>query len=101
MLGLAANPLHMQRSAFLRSSKGGQGKTGGAMPRHINEAGLAMIKSFEGLRLDAYRDPVGIWTIGYGHTLGVQPGMTLTEPQATDFLRQDLAAAESSVGAVT
>ena len=71
------------------------------MPRHINEAGLAMIKSFEGLRLDAYRDPVGIWTIGYGHIRGVQPGMTITEPQATDFLRQDLAAAENSVGAVT
>jgi lysozyme len=57
------------------------------MPRQINEAGLAMIKSFEGLRLDAYRDPVGIWTIGYGHIRGVQPGMTITEPQATDFLR--------------
>ena len=71
------------------------------MPRHINETGLAMIKSFEGLRLDAYRDPVGIWTIGYGHTRGVQPGMTITEPQATDFLRQDLAAAENFIGAVT
>src|SRR5436305_12580756 len=64
---LAANPLQMQPAPFLEAQEGGQGKTRGAMPRHINEAGLAMIKSFEGLRLDAYRDPVGIWTIGYGH----------------------------------
>ena len=71
--GLAANPLQMQPAPFLEAQEGGQGKTRGAMPRHINEAGLAMIKSFEGLRLDAYRDPVGIWTIGYGHTRGVQP----------------------------
>src|SRR3981081_803625 len=82
MLVLAANPRQMQAAPFLEAQEGGQGKTRGAMPRHINEAGLGMSKSFEGLRLDAYRDPVGIWTIGYGHTRGVQPGMTITEPQA-------------------
>ena len=30
--------------------------------------GLSLIKSFEGLRIDAYKDAVGVWTIGYGHT---------------------------------
>lgn len=34
----------------------------------INAAGLALIKQYEGLRLTAYQDSVGIWTIGYGHT---------------------------------
>ena len=34
----------------------------------INAAGLDLIKRWEGLRLTAYQDSVGIWTIGYGHT---------------------------------
>jgi lysozyme len=34
----------------------------------INAAGIALIKRFEGLRLQAYQCPAGIWTIGYGHT---------------------------------
>ncbi len=53
------------------------------MLRTINDAGLNLIKSFEGLRLDAYRDVAGIWTIGYGHIRGVSEGMTITEEQAT------------------
>jgi lysozyme len=69
--------------------------------RHINPAGLDLVKSSEGLRLQAYQDTGGIWTIGYGHTLGVSPGMVITEAQATDFLRQDLAAAEGFVREVT
>lgn len=34
----------------------------------VSPAGLALIKRFEGLRLEAYRDAAGVWTIGYGHT---------------------------------
>lgn len=34
----------------------------------ISQAGLDLIKEFEGLRLDAYQDSVGVWTIGYGST---------------------------------
>ena len=37
------------------------------MTRTINTAGLAPLKESEGLRLAAYQDPAGIWTIGYGH----------------------------------
>ena len=33
-----------------------------------SERGVALIKAHEGLRLQAYQDPVGVWTIGYGHT---------------------------------
>lgn len=63
----------------------------------INQEGVNLIKSFEGLYLDAYLDPVGIPTIGYGHTQGVEEGMTITEAQAEEFLREDLANAEAAV----
>lgn len=63
----------------------------------ISNTGLLLIKSFEGLRTKAYRDSVGVLTIGYGHTKGVTEGQTITEEQATEFLRQDVATAEKSV----
>lgn len=34
----------------------------------ISDDGMALIKRFEGLRLQAYQDSVGVWTIGYGWT---------------------------------
>ena len=40
--------------------------------RKISGEGLALIKKFEGLELNAYKCPAGVWTIGYGHTKGVQ-----------------------------
>ncbi len=49
-----------------------------------------LIKQFEGLRLEAYRCPAGVWTIGYGHTSGVRQGMRITEADADRLLRQDL-----------
>src|SRR4051812_23063838 len=67
------------------------------MPRTINDAGLSLIKQFEGLRLDAYQDVAGIWTIGYGHTGGVRAGMTFTDAQADAALRADLVTAETAV----
>lgn len=39
--------------------------------RKIGQAGLALIKQFEGCRLAAYQCSAGAWTIGYGHTAGV------------------------------
>ena len=61
--------------------------------------GRNLIKTFEGYRDTAYLDPVGIWTIGYGHTQGVHEGDTVTEEQADVFLQQDLEAAENTVNA--
>ena len=52
--------------------------------------GIALIKEFEGLRLKAYKCPGGVWTIGYGHTAGVKPGMVITEAQAEEYLKADL-----------
>ncbi|MEO0770936.1 MAG: lysozyme [Cyanobacteria bacterium J06649_4] len=66
-------------------------------PKRTNRNGLLLIKSFEGLRLRAYRDAVGIWTIGYGTTRGVRPNMTISEQQAIEFLQQDLARFEKSI----
>lgn len=43
---------------------------------------LALIKEFEGLRLKAYRCPAGKWTLGYGETRGIKPGMVWTRAQA-------------------
>ena len=71
------------------------------MARQINDAGLQLIASSEGLRLSAYQDVAGIWTIGYGHIRGVGRGMTITEDQAMAFLREDLGQAEAAVDAAT
>lgn len=64
----------------------------------INEAGVNLIKGFEGLRLDSYLCPAGVWTIGYGHTLGVKRRQTITEHEALIFLYQDLEKFEAGVG---
>ena len=56
--------------------------------------GIALIKEFEGLRLKAYKCPGGVWTIGYGHTAGVKPGMVITEAQAEEYLKANLIAFE-------
>lgn len=84
------------------------------MLRDINQAGIDLIKGFEGLEdgdpttvnLDPYLDPVGIWTVGWGHAISVggsflkgkenrkaasalYPG-GLTRQQAEALLRADL-----------
>lgn len=69
--------------------------------RTISPEGLALIKEFEGLRLTAYRDAVGVWTIGYGHTgPDVTPGMTITQDQADELLRKDVARFEKAVASM-
>ena len=65
--------------------------------RKIGQAGLALIKQYEGCRLAAYRCAVGVWTIGYGHTAGVHSGMTITQAQADAYLQQDIAKFEGYV----
>ena len=65
--------------------------------KSISYRGLALIKRFEGLRLTAYRDSVGVWTIGYGHTKGVRRWHRITRRQANNFLRQDVRWAERAV----
>lgn len=59
--------------------------------------GVSLIKQFEGCRLKAYKCPAGVWTIGYGHTDGVNKGDTITQQTADDYLRDDLAKYENAV----
>ena len=56
----------------------------------VSSRGVNLIKEFEGLRLNAYRDPVGIPTIGYGHTKSVKMGQSITKNEAETLLRKDL-----------
>ncbi len=56
----------------------------------ISIAGVDLLTHFEGLKLEAYQDSVGVWTIGYGHTKGVTPSMKITESQANNLLRTEL-----------
>lgn len=65
--------------------------------RRIGQAGLALIKQFEGCRLIAYQCSAGVWTIGYGHTAGVYKWMKITQAQADAFLKQDIAKFEKYI----
>ena len=56
----------------------------------ISQKGIDLIKGFEGCKLYAYRDSVGVLTIGYGHTKNVKAGMAITQAQAEQFLKDDL-----------
>lgn len=63
----------------------------------VSVAGIALIKSQEGLRYTAYPDPGtggAPWTICYGHTGGIRKGMTATQAQCDRWLAEDLAVAE-------
>ena len=61
------------------------------------QAGIKLIKQFEGCRTTAYKCPAGVWTIGYGHTAGVKQGQKITQAQAEEYLRQDLVKYEKLV----
>lgn len=56
----------------------------------LSDNGVTILKSLEGLRLQAYRDSVGIPTIGWGSTSNVKLGDTITEEEATARLLDDL-----------
>lgn len=57
----------------------------------VSQRGRRLIERFEGLRLDAYRDIAGVWTIGYGHTgPAAKPGAHITKERAQELLEIDL-----------
>lgn len=58
--------------------------------RQINQAGLDLIKEFEGYEHKAYRDAVGVWTIGYGFTRGVHERMLINHELAEAALLGEL-----------
>jgi lysozyme len=60
--------------------------------------GLALTEQYEGCRLTAYQDQVGVWTVGYGHTgADVTPGLTITQAEAEALLAKDVLAAARCV----
>ena len=63
----------------------------------IAEAGLALIREFEGCKLVAYLDSVGVPTIGFGHTKDVSIGQHCTQAQADAWLLEDCNDAEECV----
>ena len=63
----------------------------------ITDDFVKKVMEFEGLRTKAYKCAGGVWTIGYGHTAGVKPGMRCTRLQAEAWLREDLTVAANEV----
>lgn len=65
---------------------------------HTNDAGVSLIKSFEGCKLTSYKCPAGVWTVGYGHTgQFVKPGLSITQSEADELLLHDLDVFEAGV----
>ena len=56
----------------------------------VNLACVDLVASFEGCRLQAYKCPAGVFTIGYGHTGDVVPRQTVTLDRAKNMLHNDL-----------
>lgn len=60
------------------------------MTRLLPDVGVKFIQNEEGLRLSAYQDQGGVWTIGYGHTgIDVHAGLVIDMAQAIALMRQD------------
>ena len=66
---------------------------------HASPAAYALIREFEGLRLEQYCCSAGKLTIGYGSTSGVTPGMKITLAEAETRLKTDIEACEKSLNA--
>lgn len=67
-----------------------------------SDKGIALIKQFEGCKLTAYQDSVGVWTIGYGWTQpvdgkSIRAGMTIKQETAERLLKTGLVSYESDV----
>lgn len=101
------SPIHR---SYLIGAGGAAAKTAGwtvyASPNPPQEAGtmavsercVELVAKYEGCRLNAYKCPAGVWTIGYGHTAGVKPGDTLpSQERAKALLKEDLAKYAASV----
>lgn len=72
------------------------------MKKVTSNAGLNLIKGFEGKRLYAYDDGVGVWTIGFGtikypNGVRVKKGDVCTEKQAEEYLQNDLVKFEAAI----
>ena len=65
-------------------------KFGGDTNMVISDEGVALVKKFEGCKLEAYQCAAGVWTIGYGSTKGVQKGDVWSQTKAEMMLEEEL-----------
>lgn len=68
----------------------------------LSDQGVDVLCDREGCRTTAYKDSVGVWTIGYGHTSAAGPptvtsGLTITKEEAKNIFRRDVATFEAAV----
>lgn len=65
---------------------------------NVSPVGLQIITRFESLKLEAYQDSKGVWTIGFGHTgPEAKKGNTITEERAWELLGEDVETAEKAI----
>lgn len=62
----------------------------GAVIAVVMALAVPMVEKWEGLRVEAYQDVVGVWTVCYGETEGVKPGDTHTPDECKAMLETRL-----------
>lgn len=58
---------------------------------------IELIKKYEGLKLESYKCPAGVWTIGYGHTKTAKPNQKISIDAANELLSQDIDEVDSGL----
>lgn len=74
-----------------------KGGAAGAIAGTALAVAVAFIGDWEGLRLNSYRDIVGVWTICYGETKGVGPGMKATKQECDELLGASISSHEQGM----
>lgn len=81
--------------AILNAIMGAFPKPTPTKPTKVKDTSL--IRKWEGMRLGAYKDTGGVWTIGYGHTSTAKPGMVISKKKAEKLLREDISWVEDVI----
>lgn len=99
VLGMVARILNQGIAAFLASESGAMSRRAmGVTVAALVAASAAFVAPWEGLRTQAYRDAVGVWTVCYGETKGVRPGDAYTPAECSEMLERELAAYGAGLG---
>ena len=75
----------------------GQKESTSSTQLSISQTGISFIKKWEGCRLKAYQCSAHVWTIGWGHTAGVKPGMVIDQSKADSLFLVDIKQYEQAV----